>query len=69
MGIPTLIAGQTTPLNMKIDEMIKNYIESVLIMHNYRLGRASKALGISRTTLYRKMKKYGITKRKKRGEQ
>lgn len=68
-GVPILSAGQTKPLALKLDEVIKSYIEGILMMHNYRLGKASKALGISRTTLYRKMKKYGIVKRKRHEQQ
>lgn len=38
----------------------RTVIQQVLEKHNYSRARAAKALGISRVTLYKKMKKYGL---------
>lgn len=38
----------------------KTVIECTIRQVNYRLGRAAKILGIGRSTLWRKLKKYGI---------
>jgi transcriptional regulator with PAS, ATPase and Fis domain len=35
-------------------------IQQVLEKHNFSRARAAAALGISRVTLYKKMKKYGL---------
>lgn len=51
-NIPTLVC--------KIDEVTKDYIETVLIIKNYHMRRASKTLGISVVSLYRYRIKYGI---------
>jgi transcriptional regulator with PAS, ATPase and Fis domain len=40
-------------------------IRTALTHHHGHQGRAAKALGISRTTLWRKMKKYGIRAERK----
>ncbi len=44
-----------------MEEMEKNHIEKILKMTNNNKGLASKVLNIPRTTLWRKMKKFGIT--------
>ncbi|MFO0944972.1 MAG: sigma-54 dependent transcriptional regulator [Planctomycetota bacterium] len=44
----------------KVAESERIIIEEVLRKHNYRRGPAAEELGVSRVTLYNKMKKYGI---------
>ena len=38
----------------------RNVIQRALAHHGYSRARAADALGISRVTLYKKMKKYGL---------
>ena len=45
-------------LNLEIQE--KNIIAKALLKHNGKYIRAAEELGISRTTLYLKIKKYGL---------
>jgi DNA-binding NtrC family response regulator len=42
------------------DQIEKNEIQRALANHAYSRSRAANALGISRVTLYKKMKKYGL---------
>lgn len=65
MMTPMLRAGRNKQLALRLDQIIKFYVEEVLLNNNYRLGLAAADLGISRTSLWRIMKKYGIVKRKK----
>lgn len=44
---------------MSLDELEKIFIGKVLERSDYNKGLTSKILGIPRTTLWRKMKKYG----------
>lgn len=46
------------PLNL--DEMEKNAIIAAISKHNGNLSNVAKELGVGRTTLYRKMSKYGL---------
>jgi transcriptional regulator of acetoin/glycerol metabolism len=43
-------------------EVERTHIRTVLELFDWKLLSAAKALGINRTTLYRKMKRYGIEK-------
>ncbi len=46
----------------KIEDVEREHIERILREVGWSMQKASKALGISRTTLWRKIKKYGIKK-------
>ncbi|WP_457573877.1 sigma-54-dependent transcriptional regulator [Desulfolithobacter sp.] len=46
---------------LPLDEMEKRYIKKVLKKTGYNMKAASKILKMSRTTLWRRMKKYGLT--------
>ena len=46
--------------NLSMDEMEKRHIEETLRRHNNDKSATADALGIHRTTLWRKMKKLGI---------
>ena len=49
--------------NLLIDENEKNLIEIAISKTKYNLTKAADLLGVSRTTLYRKIKKYEISTR------
>jgi DNA-binding NtrC family response regulator/ABC-type branched-subunit amino acid transport system substrate-binding protein len=49
--------------NLLIDENEKNLIEIAISKTKYNLTKAADMLGVSRTTLYRKIKKYEISTR------
>lgn len=46
--------------NLNLELMEKNHILKVLNLYGGNITLCSKALGIARTTLYRRMEKYGI---------
>jgi transcriptional regulator with PAS, ATPase and Fis domain len=45
-----------------LDEIEKKHIESVLHEHEWNISRSSTILGIDRSTLYKKIKKYELCK-------
>jgi two-component system, NtrC family, response regulator AtoC len=45
---------------LSLEEMEKAYIQEVLIETDYKKGAAAEILGIPRTTLWRKMKRFGL---------
>ncbi len=51
-----------TPKGLSLSELEKQHIENVLKECNYNISQAAKILDIDRTTLYNKMKKYGISR-------
>jgi transcriptional regulator of acetoin/glycerol metabolism len=58
---------QTSPPPMQtvnINEMEKATIEAALQKHNGNLSKSASELGMSRSTLYRKMEKYDIAAHK-----
>lgn len=44
----------------QLEEMEKEAIQNALIAKGYNVSQTAKALGLSRSTLYRKMKEYGL---------
>lgn len=46
--------------NYKLDEMEKVAIEQAIRKHQGNMSKAAKELGLGRTTIYRKIEKYGI---------
>ncbi|MEL7001634.1 MAG: sigma-54 dependent transcriptional regulator, partial [Bacteroidota bacterium] len=44
----------------KLDEMEKTAIEQAIRKHHGNMSKAAKELGLGRTTIYRKIEKYGI---------
>lgn len=46
--------------NLNLEEVEKQTIEKALKKHNYNISTAAKELGLGRTTMYRKMTKYGF---------
>ena len=45
-----------------LEEMEKHYIEEVLLLEGGRVEAAAKRLGIPRSSLYHKIKQYGIAR-------
>jgi transcriptional regulator of acetoin/glycerol metabolism len=50
----------STPGRLTLSDVEKNHIRIVLEAYDWKYKAAAKALGINRTTLYRKIKRYGI---------
>jgi DNA-binding NtrC family response regulator len=46
--------------NLSLEEMERRYIAQVLAAENHHISNAAKVLRINRTTLYHKIKKYGL---------
>jgi DNA-binding NtrC family response regulator len=44
-----------------MEDVEKQTIQQVLEKYRYNISKAADELGMARTTLYRKMTKYGIT--------
>lgn len=59
LGLPDLSAGEAIPT---IQDMERQLIESTLERLEGNQTEVAKALGISRSTLWRKMKEYGLSK-------
>ncbi len=57
-GASPIAAAET--LHHQRDVIERNVIQRALANHGYSRARAADALGISRVTLYKKMKKYGL---------
>jgi len=63
--LPQKMAGSAPPdslLYAKVEETEKNLILSTLEGNHWHISRVSKILGLERSHLYKKMKKYGITR-------
>jgi transcriptional regulator of acetoin/glycerol metabolism len=43
-----------------LDEMEKQFIEQSLVEHSGNVSNTARTLGMTRTALYRRMKKHGI---------
>lgn len=54
--------AKPSPLNQALDTKAKDLIISTLIANRWKIAPASKALGISRPTLYDRLTKLGIVK-------
>jgi len=52
----------STPQSMTIQEVEKSHISQVLIDNQWNISKTSKILGIDRSTLYSKIKRYEISK-------
>jgi two-component system response regulator HydG len=56
----TLVAGNTEAFNL--DEVERKTIQAAIQKYNGNLSKVAKELGVGRTTLYRKIEKYGLDK-------
>jgi two-component system, NtrC family, response regulator HydG len=53
-------AGDDAPGPSRLDQVEKDAIARTLKRHNNNVSRAAEALGLTRTSLYRRMEKYGL---------
>jgi DNA-binding NtrC family response regulator len=60
MGRETIPASMPESLVHNREQLERNVIQRALANNGYSRARAANALGISRVTLYKKMKKYGL---------
>ncbi len=51
----------TDPVGFRMEDVEKQTIQQVLEKYRYNISKAADELGMARTTLYRKMTKYGIS--------
>ncbi|MCF2947910.1 sigma-54 dependent transcriptional regulator [Paraglaciecola aquimarina] len=47
-------------IELNLDKVEKNTVETALKQHKYNISHAAKALGLTRATLYRRMEKHGL---------
>ena len=59
--------AQHDSLSHNREQLERNVIQRALANNGYSRARAASALGISRVTLYKKMKKYGLMRAPLRG--
>ncbi|MEM0996490.1 MAG: sigma-54 dependent transcriptional regulator [Bacteroidota bacterium] len=57
-GSPSATTPTSATLNL--EDVERTAIRNAILKHNGNLSRAAKELGLGRTTLYRKMSKYGL---------
>ena len=58
--LPIFHADNTLPKNGTLKEIEKNHIQQTLQNNNWNISKCAKLLGVDRSTLYNKMKRYGI---------
>lgn len=61
-GLPLLVpgGGEAFPDDLTLAELERRYIERVVAKHDGNMTKAARSLGISRSTLWRKVGKYGL---------
>jgi DNA-binding NtrC family response regulator len=59
-SLAVLTRTQSDSLLLNREQVERNIIQRTLVNHGFSRVRAANALGISRVTLYKKMKKYGL---------
>jgi two-component system response regulator HydG len=58
--LPVAPVAPSDPATLNLEVLEKQTIERAIAVHAGNLSRAAESLGLSRTTLYRKMTRYGI---------
>jgi DNA-binding NtrC family response regulator len=53
-------AGSPRLEEMSLDEVERHLIQRTLARHDSNVSQAAKALGLSRSALYRRLQKYGL---------
>lgn len=56
----TTAAALTGPRVATLDEVVRDHILHVLAFHGNHKARTAQALGIDRTTLWKKLREYGL---------
>lgn len=52
--------SENIPNSLNLDEVEKTAIDRALLKHNGNISKAAKELGLTRTSLYRRLEKYGF---------
>jgi DNA-binding NtrC family response regulator len=60
LSSPAQVPGSNEPFNL--DDVERKTIQAAIQKYNGNLSKVAKELGVGRTTLYRKMEKYGLDK-------
>lgn len=55
-----VVKNETAPETFNLDEVERETIRKALSKHEGNISRAAKALGLTRTALYRRLEKYGL---------
>ena len=56
----TVLTGAGIPKPLNLEQLEKTTIEEVLRKHAFNISKASKELGLTRASLYRRMEKHGL---------
>jgi transcriptional regulator of acetoin/glycerol metabolism len=51
---------EDTPDTFNLDEIEKKFIQKALFKYEGNISKAAKELGLTRTSLYRRMEKHGL---------
>jgi transcriptional regulator of acetoin/glycerol metabolism len=57
---PTARAAAGPPAGMNLEELERETIRQALARHDGNVSLAAKALGLSRSALYRRLQRYGL---------
>jgi transcriptional regulator of acetoin/glycerol metabolism len=61
LGLRSASAGGTVRLEeMSLDEVERHLIQRTLARHDGNVSQAAKALGLSRSAMYRRLQKHGL---------
>ena len=58
--LPFVVAAAEEPAGLSLEDVERRYIAQVLASAKGHISNAAKVLRINRTTLYHKIKKYGL---------
>ena len=59
-GMPGATAETSEPTTLNLEALEKQAIQKAIAQHHGNLSKAAQSLGLGRTTLYRKMTRYGL---------
>jgi two-component system, NtrC family, response regulator HydG len=58
--VPAAAEGPAEPVTLNLEALEKQAIQRAIAQHQGNLSKAAQSLGLGRTTLYRKMSRYGL---------